>query len=214
MQDYVALIQNFFDTFAFYEIGIMSALFVVFILFFMLGLLLRGRRFSSKLFFFLSIVLFIGAPFLLQFCMQHLLYKTDVEVLQSKRLEYIDSFFVQANVSNVGFAPFSLCEVSVDILHDGILKFLSPIYPKHHYKQIVPLHLKPSQSQEIQLIFNNFTPKLPFEYTLYIDCHSSNGLHKLFQTPHHQDSQHQNSQAQNPQHTESSEPHADAPAQP
>lgn len=199
MQDYKILIQNFFDTFAFYEIALMSALFVVFLLFFMLGLLLRGRKFFPKFFFFLSVVLFIGTPFLLQFCMQRVLYKTDVEVLQSKRLEYIDSFFVQANIKNIGFAPFSLCEVSVDILHDGLLKPLSAIYPKHHYTQTIPLILTPGQSQEFQLIFNDFTPTLPFDYALYIDCHNSNGLHKLLQTPNH---------------TESSAPHADVPAQP
>ncbi|WP_395001889.1 DUF2393 family protein [uncultured Helicobacter sp.] len=205
MQDIIVLIQNFFDTFAFYEIAIMSMLFVVFILFFMLGLLLRGRRFSSKFFFFLSIVLFISAPFILQFCMQQLLYKSDIEVLQSKRLEYTNAFFVQANVTNIGFAPFSLCEVSVDILHDGFLKPLSGIYPKRHYKQIIPLALSPGQSQEFQLIFDNFTPTLPFDYTLHIDCHSSNGLNKLLQSYQHTPSH---------QATESSAPHADAQALP
>lgn len=200
MQDYIALIQNFFDTFAFFEIGFMGALFVVFVLFFMLGLLLRGRRFISKFFFFLSAMLFVAAPFGLQFCMQHLLYTTQIEVIQSKRLEYIDSFFVQAKVTNIGFVPFSLCEVSVDIPHDGILKPLSTIYPKHHYKQIIPMHLAPGESQEFQLIFNDFTPTLPFEYTLYIDCHNSNGLHKFLQNTTHS--------------TESSAPSANPPAQP
>ncbi|WP_394968180.1 DUF2393 family protein [uncultured Helicobacter sp.] len=179
MQDYITLIQDFFDTFAFYEIGLMGALFIIFVLFFMLGLLLRGRRFISKFFFFLSFILFVGAPFLLQFCMQHFLYKTDIHILQSKRLEYINAFFIQAKVTNTGFAPFITCEVSVDILHDGFLKPLSRVYPKKHYKQTIPLQLQPNQSDEFQLIFDNFTPTPPFDYTLYIDCHNSNGLNKL-----------------------------------
>lgn len=178
MQQYKELIINFFNLFAVYEIALMGSLFILFLLFFLLGLLLRGRRFFPKFFFFLSFLVFASGPFVMKYCMQNLFYTLEVDITQSKRLEYIDAFLLEAKLTNKGFLPISTCEVSVDIQREDWLKFLNLIYPKKSYKKTLFMRLEPQQSWNLNVLFNDFTQALPFEYRVQIDCYLGNGLRK------------------------------------
>ncbi len=178
MQQYKELMINFFNLFAISEIALMWSLFILFLLFFLLGLLLRGRRFFPKFFFFLSFLVFVSGPFVLKYCMQNLFYTLEVDITKSKRLEYIDVFLLEAKLTNRGFMPINICEVSVDTQREDWLKFLNPIYPKKSYKKTLFMHLEPQQSQNLNVLFNDFIQQLPFEYRVQIDCYLGNGLRK------------------------------------
>lgn len=179
MQYYKDLIYNFFNLFGVYEIALMGFLFIIFLIFFLLGLLLAGRKVFPQLMFFFATAIFIFAPIALQMVMQRFLYTTEVNITESKRLAYIDAFFLQGRITNVGFSPFSVCEASVSVLREGILEFLNPIFPLERYSKTINMPLKPKESGEFSVVFDEFSTQLPFKYRIDIDCHNISGLIKF-----------------------------------
>ncbi len=178
MQYYKDFFYNFFNLFGLYEIAIMGFFFIIFFIFFLLGLLLAGRKILPHLMFFLATAVFIFAPIGLQMSMQKFLYTTEAHITESKRLLYIDAFFLQGQITNVGFSPFSVCEASVSVLRDGILRFLNPVFPLEKYSKTIKMPLKPGESAEFSVVLDNFSTQLPFEYRVDIDCHNVSGLIK------------------------------------
>ena len=179
MQYYKDLIFNFFNLFGIYEIALMGFLFIIFLIFFLLGLLLAGRKIVPQLMFFFTTAIFISAPFALQMAMQRFLYTIEVNITESKRLAYIDAFFLQGSITNVGFAPFSVCESSVSVLREGILAFFNPIFPAEKYSKTIKMPLKPGESGEFSVVLDDFSAQLPFKYSINIDCHNVSGLIKF-----------------------------------
>lgn len=178
MQDYKVSILNFFDIFTLYELAAMGCLFVLFVLFFILGILLRSRRFFPKFFFALAFLVFVSGPFVLRYCIEDVFYKLDIEIIQSKPLVYVDSLLLEANITNIGLLSFSTCKIRVDIMHDNWLKFLGSLYPKKTYQKTMSLHLNPTDTTRVSILFDRFSHQMPFDYRVYITCHARNNLLK------------------------------------
>lgn len=163
--------------FSLYEIGLLLAIFFVFIMFFTLGLLLRGRRFIARFFFFLSALAIFSTPLVLQLMMQKVLYVSKVEITNAYAMQYTKGFFVAGNITNEGKVPFNECQIAVNEVIDEknsiILKIWNTLFPKKSFSAIIDVDIQVGQSEEFATIVPDFSTQSPF-YRIYIDCYLSN----------------------------------------
>lgn len=161
-----------------YEIGLILIGFFIFIMLFTLGLLLRGRRFIARFFFFLSIVAILAAPFVLHFMMKNVLYKTDVTLMSAYPMQYTKGFFVAGSITNKGRAPINECLISVDSVRDEkdskFMKYFNSIFPKSSLSTSINIDIKPDNNADFSVIVPNFEAKEPLLFRVYVDCYLSN----------------------------------------
>lgn len=161
-----------------YEIGLILIGFFVFIMIFTLGLLLRGRRFIARFFFFLSAIAILAAPFVLHFMMKNVLYKTDVTLTSAYPMQYTKGFFVAGNIAHKGRVPINECLISVDSVRDEkdnkIIKFLNGIFPKSSLSTSIDIDVEPENNADFSVIVPNFEANEPLLFRVYVDCYLSN----------------------------------------
>ena len=161
-----------------YEIGLILIGFFIFIMLFTLGLLLRGRRFIARFFFFLSIVAILAAPFVLHFMMKNVLYKTDVTLMSAYPMQYTKGFFVAGNITNKGRAPINECLISVDSVRDEkdskFMKYFNSIFPKSSLSTSIDVDIEPDNNADFSVIVPNFEAQEPLLFRVYVDCYLSN----------------------------------------
>lgn len=161
-----------------YEIGLILIGFFVFIMVFTLGLLLRGRRFIARFFFFLSIVAILAAPFVLHFMMKNVLYTTEVTLTSAYPMQYTKGFFVAGNIANKGRAPINECLISVDSVRDDkdsqFMRLFNSIFPKSSFSTSVDIDIEPDSNAEFSVIIPSFEAKEPLLFRVYVDCYLSN----------------------------------------
>lgn len=161
-----------------YEIGLILIGFFIFIMLFTLGLLLRGRRFIARFFFFLSIVAILAAPFVLHFMMKNVLYKADVTLMSAYPMQYTKGFFVAGNITNKGRAPINECLISVDSVRDEkdskFMKYFNSIFPKSSLSTSIDIDIEPDSNADFSVIVPNFEAQEPLLFRVYVDCYLSN----------------------------------------
>ena len=161
-----------------YEIGLILIGFFVFIMVFTLGLLLRGRRFIARFFFFLSIVAILAAPFGLHFMMKNVFYTTDVTLTSAYPMQYTKGFFVAGNIANKGRVPINECLISVDSVRDDkdsqFMRLFNSIFPKSSFSTSIDIDIEPDSNAEFSVIIPSFEAKEPLLFRVYVDCYLSN----------------------------------------
>ena len=161
-----------------YEIGLILIGFFIFIMLFTLGLLLRGRRFIARFFFFLSIIAILAAPFVLHFMMKNVLYKVDVTLTSAYPMQYTKGFFVAGNITNKGRAPINECLISVDSVRDEkdskIMRYFNSIFPKSSLSTSIDIDIEPDSNADFSVIVPNFEAKESSSFRVYVDCYLSN----------------------------------------
>lgn len=160
-----------------YEIGLILIGFFVFIMVFTLGLLLRGRRFIARFFFFLSVVAILAAPFVLHFMMKNVFYKIDVTLTSAYPMQYTKGFFVAGNITHKGRALINECLVSVDSVRDEkdsqFMRYFNSVFPKSSFSTSIDIDIEPGSNAEFSVIVPNFEAKEPL-FRVYVDCYLSN----------------------------------------
>lgn len=168
-----------------YELGVLLGIFFIFIMFFTLGLLLRGRRFIARFFFFLSILTIFSTPFALQAVMQKLLYKVRVEISKAHVMQYTQGFFVSGTISNKGKIAINECQISVDEVRDErgskLLKAWNTILPKSTQSVNVDVDIEVGKSADFAVIVPTKQAHEPFLYRIYVDCYLSNKFAQTMQ---------------------------------
>ena len=161
-----------------YEIGLILIGFFIFIMLFTLGLLLRGRRFIARFFFFLSIIAILATPFVLHFMMKNVLYKTDVTLMSAYPMQYTKGFFVAGNITNKGRAPINECLISVDSVRDEkdskFMRYFNSIFPKSSLSTSIDIDIEPDSNADFSVIVPNFEAQEPLLFRVYVDCYLSN----------------------------------------
>ena len=161
-----------------YEIGLILIGFFIFIMLFTLGLLLRGRRFIARFFFFLSIIAILATPFVLHFMMKNVLYKTDVTLMSAYPMQYTKGFFVVGNIAHKGRVPINECLISVDSVRDEkdskFMKYFNSIFPKSSLSTSIDIDIEPDSNADFSVIVPNFEAQEPLLFRVYVDCYLSN----------------------------------------
>lgn len=171
------LLIQFASYFSIYELGVLFGLFFLFIFFFTLGLLLRGRRFVAYFSFFLSALVVLSAPIVLQLVMQRVFYVIDVQIDRAHSMQYTTGFFLSGQITNKGKFPINECRMRADEVRDEkgnkILSVLNTILPIQSFATSLEIDLGVGKSAEFAVIVPDFKASSPF-YRVYVDCYLSN----------------------------------------
>lgn len=131
----------------FYDFFVGITLFFTFIVILMFGFLLRGA--VKWVIFSLCVLLFFALPFLNILILDNFINKIAFNDNGSKKLVYIDSFYINGVLKNLGKKPIKKCHFNLYIKH----KF--PLNPD--YKVIISdLDLKVGAEVEIEKMIDNF----------------------------------------------------------
>ncbi|MDE7235182.1 MAG: DUF2393 domain-containing protein [Helicobacter japonicus] len=172
---------------ALYEIATLLAIFFIFIMIFTLGLLLRGRKFIARFFFFLSILVVCSTPFALRYVMQKVLYASEVNITSAHAMQYTNGFFVAGDITHNGKVDVNECSIVVNEVRDenGIMlfKILNSIIPKSSSSTNIELDIGVGETKSFAVIVPNIKAKEPFLYRIYVDCYLSNKFAQKMQKP-------------------------------
>ena len=161
-----------------YEIASLLVIFFVFIMFFTLGLLLRGRKFIARFFFFLSILVIFSTPFVLRFLMQKVLYTSEVNITSAHAMQYTNGFFVAGEITNKGKIVINECYIAVNEVRDEkgskAMKILNSLFPKSSSGISIEIDIEVGETKNFAVIVPNLKAKEPFLYRIYVDCYLSN----------------------------------------
>lgn len=173
-----ALLAQIVSYLSLYEIATLLAIFFIFIMLFTLGLLLRGRKFIAKFFFFNSMVVVFSTPFVLHFVMKNVLYKIEVDITNAHAMQYTKGFFVAGEITHIGKIPINECYVSVDEVRNEngskVIKAFNSIFPRSSSGAIVNIDINVGEQKKFATIVPHFEAKEPFLYRIYVDCYLSN----------------------------------------
>lgn len=137
--------------------------FVVFICLYMIACLLaRVRFFIPQFFKLLAYLVFFSIPVGMYYVSQLYFYKAQITYKMNKSLEYAPSYFVDADVKNVGKREIGKCVYILNAIRNPayprnqILNFFSPL---HTYRYEFDVTLKVGESQNFKTTFNDFDYK-------------------------------------------------------
>ncbi|PAF43281.1 DUF2393 family protein [Helicobacter sp. 11S02629-2] len=173
-------IEIFLMTLSLLEIVVYIIIFSIGACFVLLALLVFKYKTLSILSFILGIVIILLIPFAMRYFMQERLYKIETSISKDTVLRYVNTYYLDANVTNVGMADISYCEVGVHILRSSSTKFgaykgkvLDFFRPLAVFKDRFNMDLKVGKSENISLQLNNFKYR-DFPREVYIQCHGVN----------------------------------------
>ncbi|WP_181881737.1 DUF2393 family protein [Helicobacter sp. MIT 14-3879] len=96
-----------------YDILIDGSLFIIFIIVFLLGLAIKNK--FRILIFILAFLIFIMLPFINITFIDNYINKVEFKNIDSKKLVYIDSYFINAELINKGKRRINECELNIYI---------------------------------------------------------------------------------------------------
>ncbi|MBE0491624.1 MAG: DUF2393 family protein [Sulfurospirillum sp.] len=122
---------------------------------------------------FALIVLFAG-PFLLKNTLDQHLRPIQVTLQSQKQLHFSDIFIVDVSLQNLSKNPFSICLVEARIVQKSestLKKILYKLKPLRKKTITSNDELAPSQSKELQIVFDNYNAELPMDVLLDARCY-------------------------------------------
>lgn len=146
---------------------VLSCIFLVILLFFLLSVALRFNAVIATLTFLISGGLFFSSPFLYQVIMESYLKQIDLTLLHNEQLHYDDAYFIEGQFTNVGLLDFKGCVLSVNFIPAGIKKYKRIKYkikPKFIHIENYKIPLKKLESMEFKLIVP--APQADMNFTL------------------------------------------------
>nr|QGT50061.1 hypothetical protein Helico4rc_1810 [uncultured Helicobacter sp.] len=182
LKDFVFQMISYFSI---YELGILLLIFFCFILFFTLGLLLRGRRFIAGFFFFLSICVIFSTPITLQLAMTKFFYKIQVDITTAHPMEYTKGFFVAGNIIHQGKIAINECRITANEVREEekntLIKYINAVLPKSSFSTKLEIEIQPQEEKTFAIVVPHFEAKKPFNYRIYVDCYFSNNILQTLQ---------------------------------
>ncbi|MCK9472158.1 DUF2393 domain-containing protein [Sulfurimonas sp.] len=165
-------ITEFINKLITYDYILFGSLLFVFILFIILGILLRNRV-ALALFFilFAFIELLVGSTYG-YIKMHEWLFKNETSIISQKKLNFTQAVVVYGVVKNSSDRDFSSCKItaktykiSSNKLKDAILKF-KPL----NKMSIIEEDIAKGQEREVKIIIEPFTYGGDYNVTLGADC--------------------------------------------
>ncbi|TLD86981.1 DUF2393 family protein [Helicobacter sp. MIT 05-5294] len=134
---------------------VLSCIFLMILLFFLLSVALRFNAIVATLTFLISGILLFSAPFLYQMIMESYLKQIDLTLFHNERLHYDGAYFVEGQFTNVGLLDFRGCVLSVNFIPAGLKKHKRIKYqikPQYLHIENYKIPLKKLESMEFKLI--------------------------------------------------------------
>ncbi len=167
MKSYLMALLNTSNYFSLPDYLVLSCIFLVILLFFLLSVALRFNAVIATLTFVISGILLFASPFIYQTIMESYLKQIDLTLFHNEQLHYDDAYFIEGQFTNVGLLDFRGCVLSVNFIPTGLKKIKQLKYkikPKFIHIENYKTPLKKLESMEFKLIIP--PPQANMNFTL------------------------------------------------
>ena len=167
-----ARISEFIHDLVVYDYILFGASFVLFILFIVLGLLLRKKGFISMLFILFSFSSLVLGPTLGYIEMHNYLFKNSTTLLSQKQLSYSAAIVLRGNVTNESKKNFQKCKVVATVHKQSKNALKNYIYSFKSLKRmsIVEENIAKGETREFKMIIEPFRYSKDYNITLKASC--------------------------------------------
>ncbi|MDO7253245.1 DUF2393 family protein [Helicobacter cappadocius] len=173
MQEIKKNLINVFYHLGYIEIGIFLAIFVLFLLIFILTLFSYQKKILFTFLFILSFFVLFSTPFVIQIAMDKGFYKTLISYNKASPLQYANAFLIDMDVKNIGKKDISKCLVSVNVYHPSkntLEKLKNLIQPKAIFKHMIFTALKTNQTKNFVVMIDRYYYR-NYPYKISVNCH-------------------------------------------
>ena len=146
---------------------VLSCIFLIILLFFLLSIALRFNALLATLTFVISGIFLFGSPFIYQTIMESYVKQIDLTLFHNEQLHYDDVYYIEGQFTNVGLIDFRGCVLSVNFIPMGLKKIKTLRYkikPKFMHIENYKIPLKKLESREFKLIIPS--PQANMKFTL------------------------------------------------
>ena len=146
--------------------------FILFILFIVIGLLLRKRLLFSLLFILLSFSTLILGPTLGFMKLHQYLFKNSVELTSQKRLTFTEAIVVKGTLTNESKKNFKSCKITASVYAVTFNKYKNYLKKLKPFKKmsIIEENIAVSRTREFKIIVEPFTYSKDYNISLGADC--------------------------------------------
>ena len=165
-------ILAFIDGLITYDYFLFAAVFVLFLLFIILGIVLRKKVVVALIFILLAFSILLLGPTVGYIKMHEILFKNSVELISQKRLEFTQAVVVKGKITNESKKDFKECYITASAYkvtsnkYKNYLKKLKPFQKM----SIIQSDILVSQTREFKIIIEPFTYKYDYNISLGADC--------------------------------------------
>lgn len=165
-------ITLFIDGLIKYDYLLFGGVFVFFLLFIILGIVLRKKIVLALLFIVLAFSTLILGPTLGYIKLHETLFKNSTKLLSQKKLHFMEAVVVKGSVSNESSRDFKECKITASAYSVTSNKFKNYLKKLKPFKKmsIVEVNIAKSQTREFKIIVEPFYYTRDYNISLGADC--------------------------------------------
>ncbi len=167
-----AKITAFIDGLIIYDYILLGSVFGLFILFIILGIVLRQKIALAIFIIFLSFVILLLGPTLGYIKMHEYLFKNSIELISQKKLLFTEAVVVKGKLTNDSKRFFKSCKITASAHKVSKKKLKTFIYSFKSFKKmsILEYDIAAGESRKFKIIVEPFTYAKDYNITLGANC--------------------------------------------
>ncbi len=146
--------------------------FVLFILFVILGIVLRKKLIIAILFILLAFSILLLGPTLGYIKLHETLFKNSTKLLSQKRLQFSEAVVVKGSVTNESNKNFKECKITAKVYavsSNQLKNYLKKLKP-FKKMSIIEIDIKKSETRDFKIIVEPFRYSKDYNISLGADC--------------------------------------------
>jgi uncharacterized membrane protein len=167
-----AELQEFLKGLILYDYILFGAVLFLFVLLIVLAILLRRRVALAIFMVLLAFALFLLGPTLGYIAMHKFLFKNHTELIEQKRLHFIQAVIVKGKLYNDSKFDFKECKITASAYRVTANKYKNYLYKLKPFKKmsIVQRDIKKGEARAFKIIVEPFTYKREYNISLGANC--------------------------------------------
>lgn len=155
-----------------YDYALFGAVFLLFLLFIILGLLLRRKLLLALFFILLGFTTLIAGPIVGYIQLHNYLFKNSVELVSQKRLQFSEAVVVHGKLTNESKRDFKECTITASAYSVTKNKYKNYLKKFKPFKKmsIVEKDIAKSQTRDFKIIVEPFRHRGDYNISLGADC--------------------------------------------
>ncbi len=167
-----AKITTFIDGLIIYDYILFGSVFALFILFIVLGIVLRRKIALAIFLIFLAFIILFSGPTIGYIKMHEYLFKNSVELMSQKKLNFTEAVVVKGKLTNESKKIFKSCKITASAHKVSKKKLKTFIYSFKSFKKmsIIEGDIAVGQVREFKIIVEPFTYSKDYNISLEAKC--------------------------------------------
>jgi len=165
-------IQKFIDNLILYDYLLFGAAFIIFIIFIILGIILRKKLGLALTFILFGFGVLIIAPTIGYIELHNYLFKNTTLITSQKKLEFTKAAVVNGTVTNESKFNFSSCKIVASVYKVSKNKYRNYLLKFKPFKKmsILEYDISKGEKREFKMIIEPFTYSKDYNISIKSDC--------------------------------------------